>query len=58
MFLLPFLLKLVAEVSFSLMWGGGGLLEGSDPEPLLTFLVIMKAALLFSYKHGVKDKDK
>lgn len=38
--------------------GRGGLLEGTDPEPLLTFLVIMKAALLFSYKHGVKDKDK
>lgn len=34
------------------------LLEGTDPEPLLTFLVIMRAALVFSYKHGAKEKDK
>lgn len=38
--------------------GGEGLLEGTDPEPLLTSSVITKAALLFSHKHGVKDKDK
>lgn len=37
---------------------GLGLLEGTDPEPLLTLLVITRAALLFSYKHGVRGKDK
>ncbi len=38
--------------------GRAELLEGTDPEPLLTSLVVTKAALLFSYKHGVEDKDK
>lgn len=35
-----------------------GLPEGTDPDPFLTFLVIIKAACLFLDKHTVQDKDK
>lgn len=38
--------------------GGAALLRGADPEPLLTLLVIVKAELLFSYKHNLKTKGK
>lgn len=32
--------------------------ERTDPDLFLTFLVIIKAACLFSYKHTVQDKEK
>lgn len=34
-----------------------GLPEGTDPDPFLAFLVIIKAARLFSYKHTIRERQ-